>query len=484
MIFIAVVFTASAYTQNNPDIKRTMHWYFGHDAGLDFNTLPPVADTNANDSLVYTLFSMSDTCGNLLFYGGMHEGNKLLIFNKNHNLMGIISPYSGYHPLVCPQPGNDSLYYIFYHYYDFDYKLKFGYAIVNMNKNNGLGEVLISQIVLLDSLVYWSPAATHHCNGKDIWIVNKMTDNFVVDSIQPGNKIYAWLLSENGLNFIPVISEVVIKPEWERAGLIRFSPDGSKAVAFFRFLTTQMPDSSWIELYKFDNCTGIFSNPIIIDPLPAPSGLCFSPDNTKLYIFSDFVIMYWHPGEELFAQYDVSNWNLDSILASKTIIKTGPIYGSFQIGVDGKIYVFDMDTSVSVNWGGEKIGVITEPNLSGVSCNYIPEQIDLLGAFHDQEYIPFVESYFKSFNYYPCGNNISEENFKIKLLNIYPNPTNDCVVIENLEEKNNYYVKVYNINNELIYEAKMNNTLKEQIDLSSFSSGIYLIQIFDNCQVS
>ncbi|MBL1181499.1 MAG: hypothetical protein HND27_10395, partial [Bacteroidetes bacterium] len=29
----------------NPDIKRTMHWYFGYGAGLDFSSGTAVADT-------------------------------------------------------------------------------------------------------------------------------------------------------------------------------------------------------------------------------------------------------------------------------------------------------------------------------------------------------------------------------------------------------------------------------------------------------
>lgn len=83
--FSFIVFTCGfAFAQpiNNPDIKRTNHWYFGNQAGLDFSSGAPVADTNGQINIAGNSVSMSDTAGNLLFYSDRNT-----VWNKNHQVM-------------------------------------------------------------------------------------------------------------------------------------------------------------------------------------------------------------------------------------------------------------------------------------------------------------------------------------------------------------------------------------------------------------
>ncbi|MFH0865902.1 MAG: T9SS type A sorting domain-containing protein [Bacteroidota bacterium] len=478
-----IFYSTSCSAQNNPDIKRTTHWYFGDQAGLDFTSGSPVVDANYNDS-INVQFTMSDTCGNLLLYGGPLKGiyggtGNFLIFNKNHHLIknGEIFPSLVGYPLCVPQPGNDSIYYLFYNYYGGGQFPRFYYSIINMKKNNGTGEIVSNNILLLTTFANWRAAATLHCNGSDIWIINKMTDNHQLDSIEPGKIIYAWLLDENGLNNTPVASSVVIKPI-DSGGFLRFSPDGSKMAASFANPDAQLPDSCWIELYEFDNCTGVFFNPVIIDPFPMSVGNCFSPDNSKFYASSDWTIAYWHHGEEIFAQFDVSNFNQTDVLASEIIFSdTGTVSKSFQIGTDGKIYVFDENISDTDDWGQDKLGVINYPNLTGALCNYMPEQIDLLGGFHSDQVPPFVDSYFSSFDYQVCNIGVPEI-IPDYIVDIFPNPASDFLNIH-CKSSGISGIRIYNITGKICFEKKISDEYTV-LDIHSFPSGLYFIQLDQN----
>lgn len=57
-------------------------WYFGYNAGLDFNTNPPTPLTNGALNTAEGCAAVSDKNGNLLFYT---DGS--FVYDKNHNLM-------------------------------------------------------------------------------------------------------------------------------------------------------------------------------------------------------------------------------------------------------------------------------------------------------------------------------------------------------------------------------------------------------------
>ena len=114
-LFAFAAFAATA--QNNPDIKRTMHWFTGEGtegaAGLDFSSGTATVDNSSHGRFREASFTMSDTCGNLLFYGGVDT-----VYSWNHEPMlngGLYCyQYIDGGALAVPQPGNDSIFYIFY----------------------------------------------------------------------------------------------------------------------------------------------------------------------------------------------------------------------------------------------------------------------------------------------------------------------------------------------------------------------------------
>ncbi len=132
----------------NPDIKRTWHWYFGDSAGIDFSSGVPKADTNGNMYAPESGSSISDTNGNLVFYT-----NGTIVYNHLHKIIdtgldGEGTPYQS--SIIVPEPGNDSIFFIFTNDGEDapDTTLGLRYSVVNMKANSGLGAVIKKNILL------------------------------------------------------------------------------------------------------------------------------------------------------------------------------------------------------------------------------------------------------------------------------------------------------------------------------------------------
>ena len=167
----------------NPDLKRTNHWYFGNGAGLDFSSGTPVAVTDGKLHTSEGSAVMSDTAGNLLFYT---DGDT--IWNKNHlpmsNGTGLFGcgnyGSTAQAALIIPKPQNDSIFYIFTNDCFENQGVKgFRYSIVNIYLDNGLGSV-ISKNNLLFSPSTEALAATRDSSGNGYWIMTHgyNTNNF------------------------------------------------------------------------------------------------------------------------------------------------------------------------------------------------------------------------------------------------------------------------------------------------------------------
>lgn len=106
-----------------------------------------------------------------------------------------------------------------------------------------------------------------------------------------------------------------------------------------------------IELYDFEPCSGRLKHARILDTVPA-MGLCFSPDDSKLYASYNKRWRIWYQGE--IYQYDLRAGTLSAIAASRTLVMRNPIYtwmgvmwpefttgplGAMKIGLDARLYV-------------------------------------------------------------------------------------------------------------------------------------------------
>jgi hypothetical protein len=154
--------------------KEANNWYFGNQAGIDFNTGYPVVLNNSSMLTYDGSTVMSDSAGNLLFYS---NGEK--IWNRNHvimpnglNLNG--SSWNNQSCLAILKPGSDHLYYLFTvsNVYT-PIPLGGFYSLIDMNLDGGLGDIVPGQKNILipntDSVANHI-AAIRHANNKDYWI--------------------------------------------------------------------------------------------------------------------------------------------------------------------------------------------------------------------------------------------------------------------------------------------------------------------------
>ncbi len=184
VVFFCVVYSGQFCAAQ--DWKRTQNWYFGDKAGLSFVTDPPAVLT---DGAMYALegcATISDTTGNLLFYT-----NGQTVWNKNHQVMdngtGLLGRASSTQAaLIVPWPDNDSLFYIFTTHGRGLIQDGLRHSIVNINENNGLGKVVAKNNLLVD-VVCEKLTATHHANGRDVWV---LVHGF------PNDSFYAYLVTE------------------------------------------------------------------------------------------------------------------------------------------------------------------------------------------------------------------------------------------------------------------------------------------------
>src|SRR5882672_8892581 len=176
---------------------------------------------------------------------------------------------------------------------------------------------------------------------------------------------------------IPVISHVGSyepnTPEIGAAiGQMKISPDGSKLA-----LVYSNTSPSVAELYDFNNSTGVVSNVLNLSTDGGEYGVEFSPDNSKLYIS---IIN----SRKVF-QYDLLAGNDSAIVDSKTLVSdtsAWPLAG-MQLGPDGKIYI-------AGNY--DHLDVINDPDMAGVSCNYLHDAISL-GHVAGYGITNFIDSY-------------------------------------------------------------------------------------------
>jgi hypothetical protein len=283
----------------------------------------------------------------LLFYT-----NGVTVWNKSHAVMqngtelfGDVS--SSQSALIVRMPASANFYYIFTQ--DGGNNTgTFGYSVVDMNLAAGMGSVTTKNVLLHNSCTE-KLTATPHCNNLDIWIV-------VHESGSASFRSYR--LTYAGVNPTATVSSVgsvhsVTNTDMYQ-GCMKLSPNGKKLIAAYSGTSAV----SGFELFDFNNVTGVVSNPVVLENINYAYGCEFSPDGSKLY------------GSNINFPTNIFQWDLCTPTPSALVLSRQTIWAStsgtwkcsMQLAPDGKIYV--------ANSGGNSIGVISDPNLPGMACNY------------------------------------------------------------------------------------------------------------------
>jgi len=325
------------------------NWLFGDKCYLDFSSGSPVSKENSAMTVTEGSSSISDKNGLLLFYT-----NGVKVWTRENKEMPNGKSLKGHDSstqsaIIIPKPGNSNQYIIFTADcgdYDNPPNVGIHYSIVDMSRNNGLGDVIEKNILLLPSATE-KLTAVAHSNGQDFWVVAHgwNTPNF-----------YSYLVTKEGVSKKIIISKTGSihaggkTTSGNSIGQMKLSPDG-------KHLAVMMFDSKYFEIFNFNNSTGDISEPkIIYLPQDESSYGCeFSPNGKLLY-----VSLYW---KNQVYQYDINLPSGAQILNSSIMIAQSrdTKLGAMQLAIDGKIYISKNSLSMAV---------INHPNIIGKNCDY------------------------------------------------------------------------------------------------------------------
>ena len=191
---------------------------------------------------------------------------------------------------------------------------------------------------------------------------------------------YSYLLSSAGLGTgIAYASGSAVSLSANAIGYLRASADGSR-------LASARSEQN-VELFNFNNTTGsITFEMTLLTYSGAPQsfyGLEFSPNGNLLYISN-----VDHANADLY-QFNLAAGSQQDILNSQTVIGTMPEKGgALQLAPDGKIYNAQYGTD------NNYLGVISNPDIVGVGCNYLPNSFYLAGKVSGAGLPTFFSSIF------------------------------------------------------------------------------------------
>lgn len=329
-------------------------WVFGQAYGLNFQTLVQPG-RSAVDAYEGCASICDPSTGDLLFYT-----NGATVFNRNNAIMsngtGLFGNQScTQSSVIVPHPGDPTLFYVF----TLDGVTSGGpvapqdrgmrYSIVDMTGDNGLGAVVEKNTTLLLSATE-KVVAVRHARGCGYWVVTHERRN---------NRFYAWLVTINGLDPQPVISEAGSSYDnTMEAGYLKASPDGTMLFAARSRLAFNRNVG---ELFRFDNVNGNVTQ--YLTSIPSAYGATFSPNNDYLYT---------SVGDSLL-QFDLTVPPAQIVSTRTTLNEPefGRIFYGMQIAPNGKVYLVNGPYITSgFDISDMRIDVINRPNFPGSVAQY------------------------------------------------------------------------------------------------------------------
>lgn len=344
-------------------------WYFGQNAGLDFNSGTPTPLLDGALSTGEGCATLSDTSGNLLFYT-----DGITVYNRNHNTMlngtGLNGdPSSTHSALIVPKPDSNTIYYVFT--VDFEGNADgLQYSEIDMTLDGGLGGVTTTKNALLETPTTEKLTAIAKNNANEYWVISHKWNS---------NEFMTYEVTSAGVNITPVVSAtgtfVGGANSFAAIGQVKVSPNGE------RLAIARSTGLNEVQLFDFNTATGIISNPLTILDIPDTNpvyGIEFSSDSTVLYVS---VL-----GDGVY-QFDLTSDDPTDIINSQLqLIATPDTYAAMQLATNGRIYVAKASRGY--------LDVIENPNVVGTGCNYVYESLFLDGRMSTAGLPPFIQSFF------------------------------------------------------------------------------------------
>jgi hypothetical protein len=347
-------------------------------------------------------------------------------------------------------------------------------SIVDMDSNQGLGQVISKNNLLLKDQWYPNPAgaAIKHGNGKDWWYIKEQCVK---------NNFQTFLITLDSI-YAPFDNKVEQPGPWcGRYSYCTFSEQGDKMLSTMYY---KRGDSTWVDsdpnrvdVYNFDRCSGkltlynTYNYPL--DSIGNPpekwadfkQSACFSPDGNLMYISNRYSI--W--------QVDLNDPNTNNaikIYDMDTSFLYFPWYHIMKNGPDGKLYIGNFHGT------REYMSYIEFPNLRGKACNFCPQC--LWQPFTNIVSPPNMPNYgLGTLAGSPCDTirTVPQE------LVLYPNPTNGLVKIKiptNVQRWQQYAtINVYNMQGQRVLQERpiLNTDYELELNLNSLPAAVYTVEL-------
>ncbi len=314
-------------------IQVANYWYFGINAGINFNEQPPVAVSNGELNTPEGASAISERNGESLFYT---DGN--IVYDQDDNVMvngtGIGGDNnSSQSALIVPYPNDETLFYIFttkpVYNAGGDYVLS--YSVVDIKEIGGgtVGEVVTQDKPLFEKSTERITATNP---GGFVWLIAHELGN---------NTFRAYPISDQGIGN-PVLTSIGsshdLNQENASHGYMKLSSDGSRlAVAL------TIGGNNYVEIFDFDGMTGTLSNYLQIE-LPDNNppfqvyGVEFASNADKLFVTVNNPV---GAGGKLYELklHDYDKDSVESRIGPPIAEEPGINLGAIQTGPDGQIYV-------------------------------------------------------------------------------------------------------------------------------------------------
>jgi hypothetical protein len=474
-ILIVVIFCNSLFGQKHDNI-----WTMGYAYDSTINPCNYYIDFTDSFKIVNQCLglnqisfgnsSISDSTGNLLFYtnGCLVADSSFQIMNNgtgiNNNTNTLYNLY-GYpnKTMILPKPNSLNLYYLFTlenttwpnGQINSIFSRWLNYNLIDMRENNGLGDVVLKNIVLLDDSIGGGGnllTACKHANGQDWWIlVPEYESNAYYRFLLTEDSIYGPFRQEVGFGFNRI----------DYNGQAVFSPDGSLYVRYDPY--------NQAHLYDFNRCTGELSyrQQINVPSRSNAGGAAISPNSRFLYIANDTIVF----------QYDLQAANINSSRVTVAIydgfLSPGPVAFSMkQLAPNGKIYGISGSTT-------DRLHVIEYPDSAGLACSF--RQHAIITPRYSGRALPNFP-HFRT-PALPAGacdtSGVLAIATPFENIKIYPNPSYNGRFNISLGENYADLIQVQDLLGRLLLQEIWDTNEKEkEMQLPSGAKGIYFVSIW------
>ncbi|MCB2218914.1 MAG: gliding motility-associated C-terminal domain-containing protein [Bacteroidetes bacterium] len=354
--------------------KEGLNWYFGGNAGLSFHSGNPLPLTNGALSTVEGCSTISSPSGQLMFYT-----DGITVYNRFHQVIanGLMgSPDATQSGVIVPVPNDTTQFYIFTVSslgvgQPFD---GFRYTLIDADLHDGKGGVVDGQKnILIHPSTTERVTSVHHKNDYGVWVIMHEWES---------DRFRAYLITTDGIDITaPVLSNSGLYHghhdghNRDGIGYMKLSPDG-------RRLAVAVMGANVVQVFDFNDTTGVVSNPMTLPVDTIPYGVEFSAGAEFLYASE-------RKGDKIY-QWNMMAGSEEEIIASRLVVGVlgNPFGGALQMASDGKIYIARKSKF--------HLSRIKYPYLPGMDCGFEEMGVELNGRQCKEGLPTFIQSYFNN----------------------------------------------------------------------------------------